>query len=136
LGDYVTAGAPTLSAEQLLEANSRPVRHAPVLWWWWGCGFSLGGAALRNVELGQALYVRMHWFKLLLCPILPLGIYLVSGGSPHYAFHRTVTINGVVKIWGWASFVWMLVSAWIFVALAIAGFEVVLWALYRFAPLH
>ena len=78
----------------------------------------------------------MHWLKILLFPVLPLGIYLVSGHSPSYVVHRNVAINGVLKIWGWAGLLWMLLSAWIFVLLAIFGFEIVLWALYRFAPLH
>lgn len=108
------------TAPELMEQMSKPVRRNPVLHTVNGIGFGFAGTALRHPDLGGDLFVRMHWFKVVFIPILPLGIYLLSnpvddkgrsrGGSYH--IHRAVQIRCVNAIWGAGDFWGMLLSAW------------------------
>lgn len=127
---------------EVLERMSKPVRSNPWLYSINGIGFGFAGTALRHPDIGDDLFVRMHWFKIVFLPIVPFGIYLLSnpvddkgrrqGG--HYFIHRAVQIGGVHAIWGAGGFWGMLLSAWgiafavvaalslaIFAAMALSG---------------
>ncbi len=119
-------------AAALIEQFSKPVRTNPVLFRINGIGFGFSGTALRHPELGEDLFVRMHWFTFVFVPIIPLGIYLLS--HPHdqkgrirhgsYYIHRAVRVRGVTEIWGSGKFFVMLVSGWLItvaVVLVIGG---------------
>ena len=118
----------TMTIPALLAQKSKPVKMKPVLYTVNGIGFGFAGIALRHAELGEYLFVRMHWFKLVFVPVLPLGIYLLEnpldnkgrfqGGS--YYIHRAVQIGGVTGLWGAGKFWGMLLSAW-GIALAMIG---------------
>lgn len=104
-----------------LDQYSKPVRSNPILFRLNGIGFGFSGTALRHPDLGQPLFVRMHWFTLAWIPILPLGIYLLSNPvdergrkqEGNYFIHRTVKIKGVTEIWGLGKFLGMLFSGWL-----------------------
>lgn len=118
----------TMTIPSVLAEKSKPVKLKPVLYTINGIGFGFAGIALRHPELPEWLFVRMHWFKIVFVPILPLGIYLLEnpvndrgqsqGGS--YYIHRAVQIGGVTGLWGAGKFWGMLLSAW-GIALAIVG---------------
>lgn len=108
------------TAAHVLKRMSKPVRANPILFSVNGVGFGFAGTALRHPDLDADMFVRMHWFKIVFVPIIPLGIYLLSnpvdkdgrarGGS--YYIHRAVKIAGVSRVWGAGGFWGMFFSAW------------------------
>lgn len=108
-------------AVEALNAHSKPVTRIPWLFSLSGIGFMFSGMALRHRDLGMERFVRMHWFAVLLMPIIPLGIYLLSHPVDEtrrerkrlYIVHRAVTLKGVTAIWGLGGLLKLFFSGWL-----------------------
>lgn len=96
----------------LLDRYSTPVNHPPRLVYSVPLFFiaRLLTGGLRDSDLPEGQYIKMHWF-IFFIPLIPLGIFLVSRAlnkkgekTGAYYFHRRVRIKAVTEIWGAGAF--------------------------------
>lgn len=103
------------------------ISSAPVLRTVNGFGFRLCGT-LALPGLKQQ-HLAAHWFVAFFLPVLPLGLYVVSGNYPGpYKFYGRVRFRIAVRAYG-SRIWWLLASAWLhgiamltFVGLVVASF--------------
>jgi hypothetical protein len=80
-----------------------------------GFGVRLSGS-LADSEMRQAnVYVSCYSIVLFFLPLVPIRLYLVSGGrgpGRTYVFHGRVTWKSVREAFGWQAW-WLMLSAWI-----------------------
>jgi hypothetical protein len=93
----------------LLE-RMKPIQSAPALRTVNGVGLRLCGK-LMLPGIRDA-FISAHWLVIFFLPIVPLGLYVVSGAYPEYRFHGRLSFSDVSAVYGQRAW-WLLASAWI-----------------------
>ena len=75
--------------QQAIRNALQPVKEAPRLWRFFGCGTTMMGR-YYDTEAEPTFY-SLLWFTIFMIPISPMGIYLVSQPRSSYFFHAEIT---------------------------------------------
>jgi hypothetical protein len=111
-------------AVRQLIGNLQKVESAPALRTFNGFGFRLSGSLMLPGMNG--VYISAYWFVALFLPIIPLGLYVVSGHYPGpYKFYGKLAFGDAVKAYG-SRIWWLVASAWLEGAFMLVGLVVVI----------